>query len=310
MGKKFASYIWAEYYRPKYVKDIILPANYKRQFTKFINEKQIPNMLLHASSPGVGKTTLAKALARDLDANMLYINASKDGGIDTLRSLIQKFASTKSFNGKPKIVLLDEADGTTSTMQQGLRGFMDDFNKVCRFVLTCNYITKIIEPIQDRCICYDMNFSKKKVKEEMIPKIEKRIELILKDKDVEYKIETISKLIKTHYPSIRKVIQSCQHYSSMNGMIDDEIFNMEEIDTEFYHYVLDKEFGKARKYMLDASYNYDEIYTKMYREYVPMLEPNDQANAILIIAEYMYRNSTVIDKEINFSAMLLELMGC
>lgn len=309
MNKKYSNYIWTEIYRPKTVGDILLPRNYKRTFNKFVKEKQIPNLLLYSSSPGVGKTTLAKSLCNDIDANKLYINASSKSGIDTLRDLIAKFASTKSFNGRPKIVIMDEADGTSRNLQDGLRAFTEEFHKVCRFIFTCNYITKIIEPLQSRCQCFDMNFSDKKIKDEMKPKILKRIIGILEHKEIEYKEEVIINLIDMYYPDIRKIIQTCQKYSSVNGIIDANIFNYEKIDDEFYNYIINKEFGKARKYMLDKDYNYDEMFTNLYREFVPMLEPRKQAQTIITIAEYMYRNAFVIDKEINFSALLLELMG-
>ena len=307
--KKYTSYLWTEQFRPSTVVDIILPKSYKRIFNKYVKEQEIPNLLLFSSSPGCGKTSLAKALCNDIGANKLYINASSKGGIDTLRDTIAKFASAKAFNRKPKIVIMDEADGASPNLQQGLRAFTEEFHKVCRFIFTCNYKTKIIVPLQDRCQMYDMNFSDKKMKEDMIPKIYKRIIGILQFKEVEYDKDVVLKLIETSYPSIRRVIQLCQQYSAINGNIDADVFNYEKVDEEFYNFVLNKQFNKARQYMIDKSYNYDEMFTNMYREYVPMLPTREQPHTIITIAEYMYRNSFVIDKEINFSALLLELMG-
>jgi len=306
--KKYASYIWTEEMRPCTVKDVILPTAYRRAFNKYVKEQEIPNLLLYSASPGSGKTSLAKALCNDIGANKLYINASNKAGIDTL-STIEKFAIAKSFNRKTKIVILDECDGASPALQKGLRAFTEKYHKVCRFILTCNYKTQIIQPLQDRCQQFDMNFSDKKMKDDMIPKIHNRIINILKFKKVEYDETVITKLIETSYPSIRRVIQLCQQYSAVNGIIDANIFNYEKIDTEFYEFLLSKNFGSARKYMLDKSYNYDEMYTNLYREYVPLLPAREQPQTIILIAEYMYRNSFVIDKEINFSALLLELMN-
>ena len=307
--KKMASYLWTELFRPQSVSDIILPTAYKRTFNKYVKEKEIPHLLLYSSSPGVGKTTLAKALCKDIGANKLYINASAKGGIDTLRDTIAKFATSKSLNRKTKIVILDEFDGATHNLQAGLRAFTEQYHKVCRFIFTCNYKTKIIPALQDRCQMYDMNFADKKMKDDMIPKILKRIIGMLKFQKVEYDEKVLQKLIETSYPSIRRVVQLCQQYSAINGNIDANIFNYEKIDEEFYNYVLNKQFNKARKYMLDKSYNYDEMFTNLYKEYVPMLPAREQPHTIITIAEYMYRNAFAVDKEINFSALLLELMG-
>jgi DNA polymerase III delta prime subunit len=309
MKKKYTSYLWTETFRPQKVIDVILPKAYKRTFNKFVKEGQIPNLLLYSAYPGTGKTSLAKALCNDIGANKLYINASAKGGIDTLRDTIAKFATTKSFNGKPKIVIMDEADGTTHSMQSGLRAFTEQYHKVCRFIFTCNYITKIIKPLQDRCQLYDMNFTDKKVKTEMLPKIFKRVVGMLKFQKVEFDDDVLMKVIETSYPSIRRVVQLCQQYSSINGNIDSAIFDYEKIDEEFYTYVLNKDFKNARKYMIDKSYNYDEMFTNLYRAFVPMLPKREQPHTIITIAEYMYRNAFVIDKEINFSACLLEIMG-
>lgn len=306
--KKFNKYIWVEKFRPQKVVDTLLPKQYKRIFNKYVKEGEIPNLLFYSVSPGVGKTTLAKALSYDINADVKYINASSKRGIDTLRDEIAYFASTKSFSGKPKIVIMDEADGTSRQLQDGLRAFTEEFHKVCRFIFTCNYITKIIEPLRSRCQEYDMNFSDKKTKEDMIPKVQKRIKGILKFQKVEYQDDVVDKIINMYFPDIRKMIQLCQQYSAINGVIDNNIFDYEKIDTEFYDYILSKNFGAARKYIIDKNYNHDELFTKLYREYVPMLKGKEQAEAIILIAEYMYKNAFVIDKEINFAAMLIELM--
>lgn len=308
--KEKLAYLWVELFRPKKIADIILPTKYKRTFNRYVKNKEIPHLILYSSSPGVGKTTLAKALCAEMDADKLYINASKNGGIDTLRDTIARFASSRSIvKDRPKIVIMDEADGCSPSLQKGLRAFTEEFHMVCRFIFTANYITQIIEPLQDRCQVWDMNFLDKKTRTEMIPKIQKRVEGILKYQKVEFKKDVVTKLIENSYPSIRKVIKLCQQYSDINGNIDHDIFNYEKVDSDFYDHIVNKEFGKARKYALDKGYNYDEMFTNLYREYVPMLSPREQPQAILTIAKFAYKNAFMVDKEINFSALLLELMG-
>jgi len=307
--RKKNKYIWIEFFRPMSVEDIILPKAYMKTFRKFVEEKEIPNLMLYSSSPGVGKTTLAKALCNDIGADYLYINVSSESGIDTLRTSISRFASTKSFNGKPKIVIMDEFDGASNNLQMGLRAAIEEFHKVCRFIFTCNYITQIKDPVLSRCQVFDMNFTDKKIKDEMVPKVTNRVCKILDFKKVDYDNSVIVKLVEDHYPDIRKTIQICQQYSAVNGVIDSNIFNYEKVDEEFYTYLLNKDFRNARKYLIESNYNYEEMFTNLYHHFVPMLTKEVQPEAIITIAEYMYKNSHSIDKEINFAALMLELMG-
>jgi len=307
--KKLAKNVWVEFFRPTKIKDIILPINYKKTFKKFIEDKEIPNLLLYSSKPGTGKTSLAKILCYEIGADYLYINVSEKGGIDTLRSKISSFASIKSLSGKPKIVILDEFEGASNNLQEGLRASIEQFTNVCRFIFTCNYVTRIIEPLKSRVQEFDMNYSDKNIRKEIEPQIKKRILGILQFKKIEYKEDVLEKLININYPDMRKTIQMCQQYSQINGIIDSNIFNMEKVDNEFYQFILNKDFSKARKYIIESGYNYDEMFTNLYNDYIPLLDVQLQPSAIIIIAEYMYKSSFVVDKEINFSAMLLELIG-
>ena len=306
--KKYNKFLWVETFRPQTVKDILMPNNIKKQFIKMVKQKSIPNLLLYSSGPGVGKTTLAKALCKDLNADYKYINVSKDSGIDTLRVNIQKFASTKSFSGGQKIVIMDEFDGASKNLQQALRAAIEEFHKVCRFIFTCNYITQIIEPLKSRCQEFDMNYTDSNSLKELKPEIEKRITDILNFKKIEYDVDVIKKLIDVKYPDIRKTIQLCQQYSNTNGIIDNNIFNFEKLDEEFYDYLLKKQFNKARKYVIEKNYDYTEMYSNLYKEFIPKLEKSIQPQAILVIAQYQYWHTNVVDPEINFAACLIELM--
>jgi DNA polymerase III delta prime subunit len=308
-SKKYNDWVWVEAYRPSTISEMVLPTQYKRTFNKMIKDKRIPALLLYSNSPGVGKTTLAKAICNELDADFRYINVSSESGIDTLRSKIQAFASTKSVFGGQKIVIMDEFDGASRQLQDGLRAAIEEFHKVCSFIFTCNYISRIIEPLRSRCQEYDMNFSDKKTITELKPKIYKRIIDILKHKKIVYDEETVHKLIDTRYPDIRKVIQLCQQYSNINGNIDNNLLNFEMVNEEFYNYILSKKFNKARKYVIEKNYNYSEMFSNLYKEFVPLLDGKLQPEVIITLAEWQHKHAFAIDPELNFAACLLEIMG-
>ena len=305
--------LFVEKYRPYHVKDIILPKTVKNFFLKLVEEKEIPNLLLYSSSPGVGKTTMAKALVNDIKSDYIYINMSLESGIDTLRSRIAKFATSYSMFGEneggKKICILDEFDGSTPALQAAMRGFMEEFQDSCRFILTCNYVTKIIEPLKSRCQQIDFNMMDLKAQEECKPLIVQRLLGILKNEKVECKPETIQNIVNNYYPDVRRMINLLQQYSKKSGMIDSGIFDVEKVDTEFYEMIMNKKLTDARKYVIERNYNHDEMYRNLFDNLVPLLTKPKQAQAILVIAEYMYRNAFVIDKEINFTACLLEIMS-
>jgi len=309
--KRFS--LWVERYRPITVSQIILPKEVKAFFLKLVEEKEVPNLLLYSSSPGVGKTTMAKALVNDIKSDYIYINMSLESGIDTLRNRISKFATSYSMFGEneggKKICILDEFDGSTPALQAAMRGFMEEFQDSCRFVLTCNYITKIIEPLKSRCQQIDFNMMDIKSQEQCKPLIISRLLGILKNEKVDFKNETIQKIVDTFYPDVRRMINLLQQYSKNNGIIDGGIFDVEKVDTEFYQMILNKKLTDARRYVIERNYNFDEMYRNLFDNMVPMLDKPKQAQAILVIAEYAFRSVHVLDKEINFTACLIELMS-
>jgi len=313
MGKKQLNYtLWIEKYRPESVNQVLLPKKEKDFFLKLVEEKEIPNLLLYSSSPGVGKTTIAKALVNDIKSDYIYINMSLESGIDTLRNRISKFATSYSMFGEneggKKICILDEFDGSTPQLQAAMRGFMEEFQDSCRFILTCNYVTKIIEPLKSRCQPVDFNMMSIEAQQELKPTITKRLCGMLKYEKIEFKKETIANIVETFYPDIRKMIGLLQQYSKTSGMIDIGILDVEKVDVEFYNMILKRKLTDARKYVIERNYNFSEMYRNLFDNFIPLLEKSIQGQAILIIAEYMYRDSFVIDKEINFTACLLEIM--
>lgn len=308
--KELTSYLWTEKYRPESISGIILPATVKRTFTRFLKDKQITNLLLFSNSPGTGKTTTAKALCNEMGADVLYINASKDGNIDTLRSEISKFATVKSLSGNPKVVILDESEGTSNSFQAALRAFMEEFHKSCRFILACNYVTKLIEPLRSRCnVQIDFNFMDKKVQNEMKPKIYKRLVGILKNENVTFEENVLKQIIENFYPDIRRMVGLLQQQQIVVGDINSSIFEIQKVDQELFDYVINKDLTNARRYIIEKSCNYSELYTVFFKSFVPLIPKEKQAPAILILAQYSFWNGQVVDQELNFSACLLEIMN-
>lgn len=301
--------LWTFKYQPQIVSHMVLPARLKTFFLNVVKEGEIPNLLLYSSSPGVGKSTIAKALCEEINAEYLYINISKDRGIDTLRSRIDKFASVMTLDNKKKIVIMDEFDGATIELQKAMRASIEEFQDYCRFIFTCNYYTQIKDPIKSRCQEIDFNFSNEEIQKEMKPKIVQRLKGILKSEKIEFDDEIIELLVDKKYPDIRKMIQLLQDYSKQYGIINKEILKTKKIDEEFYQLILNKKLTAARKYIIEKSYNYDEMYRELFDNLIPILPNKSKGQAILLIAEYMYRNNFVIDKEINFTACMLEIIG-
>lgn len=305
--KSLRDSLWVEYFRPKKIEDAILPTPVKAFFKKIVAEKDLPNLLLVSNSPGTGKSSVAKALCNELDADVLHINTSKTG-IDILRTDIERFAHGMSLTGSQKVIILEEFDGATRQLQEALRADIEQYLS-CRFILTANYFTKIIEPLHSRVQTVQFNFTDIKAKTEMMPKIVKRLENILTFEKIEYQKETIEKLVTAFYPDMRKMINLLQQYSNTYGVVNENIFTYQDIDEEFYNYLLSAQLTKARKYLIDRNFNPEEVYRKLFDVFVPKLPKDKQAQAIITIAQYSYQTAFTCDKEISLCACLLELIG-
>lgn len=312
--KKRNSYtIWTEKYRPCSISNVVLTKDFKKYFGKMVQDKEIPNLIFYSTSPGTAKTTIAKALALDIDADYVYINTSLENGIDVVRSRIEKFALSYSEKGK-KIVILDEFDGSSRQLQDALRATTEAVQNSCRFIFTCNSITKIIEPLQSRCQLVNFNLNDKNIRNELQPLILKRIIGIIKnekikDSPIVFDETIVAKLVESMYPDMRKMLNLLQQYSAINGIIDEGVFTYNSIDLELYELIVNKKLTAARKFIMDNSYNYDDLYRGLFINLIPMIDKAKQAESIIIIAEYLYRNATIIDKEINFTACMLEIMS-
>jgi replication factor C small subunit len=299
--------IWTEKYRPKSIKNVVLPTKLRNYFGKIIETKTIPNMLFYSSSPGSGKSSCAKALCRDLGVNYLYINTSLERGIDVLRDTIQSYATTLSVDGGLKIAILDEFDGANDILQKALRASIEEFSETCRFILTCNNLSRIIEPIRSRCELVDFNFNDETTKNELKVKISKRLSSILNNEKIKFDEHVIGKIVESYYPDIRHMIKLCQQYSTMNGIISEDIFNFQKIENELVDLILSKKILSVKKYITDKGYSYNTLYRFLFDNLVPKMQKKSQA--IITIAQYMHESPESLDPEITFVACLLELMG-
>ena len=305
-----SDFLWVEEYRPKTIDDCILPQSLKTLFTSFIEKGELSN-LLFSGTPGIGKTTVAKALCQQLNCDWIMINGSEEGGIDVLRNKIKNFASTVSLSGGKKVVILDEADYLNpQSTQPALRGFIEEFHKNCRFILTCNFKNRIIEPLHSRFSNIEFKIANKD-KPKLASKLFERATYILKEQNVDYEEKVLAELIKKHFPDFRKLINELQRYS-VAGTIDAGILvnvSDENLNTLVSH-LKGKEFGDMRKWVVNNIDNDPvKVFRKIYDGMYQYLQPETIPHAVLIIADYQYKSAFVADQEINLVACLTELMS-
>ena len=304
-------FLWVEKYRPKTIEDCILPDNIKSTFQNFLIKGEVPNLLL-AGPAGCGKTTVAKALCNELGVDVYVINGSDEGRfLDTVRNTAKNFASTVSLSSsaKHKVIIIDEADNTTNDVQLLLRAFTEEFSGNCRFIFTCNYKNKIIEPLHSRCAVVEFGIGGKQ-KPAIAAQFFKRIQEILDKESVEYEPKVLVELINKHFPDWRRVLNECQRYSS-GGKIDAGIlahFSDVKVNDLIRH-LKEKNFPEVRKWIVnnldnDTSVLLRRIYDACYDSLVPSSIPA----AVLTLAKYQYQMAFVADQEINMLACLTEIM--
>lgn len=302
-------FLWVAKYRPATVDACILPDRLKRPFQEYVDNKSIPNLIL-TGTPGVGKTTIAKAMCEEIGLDYIVINSSDERGIDVLRTKIKSFATTASFLGTKKVVILDEADGITPDAQNALKAVMEDVVQNCTFILTCNHKSKLIEPIHSRCAIIEFRLNKDE-KPRMAAMFFKRLKEILKTEGVEYDEDIIIHLVQKYFPDYRRTLSELQHLSSF-GKIDSNLIkslsSTANID-ELGQILKEKDYSKMRKWVVDNSdVDSTQIYRKIYDNLSTILEPNSIPQAVIILSKYQYQAAFVADQEINLVACLTEIM--
>ena len=304
--------LWTEKYRPKKIEDCILPERLKKPFQEYVNQSNIPNLLLSGGA-GVGKTTVAKAMCEEIGCDVMVINGSDEGRlIDTFRTKIKNFASSMSLAGGRKVVIIDEADYCNAeSVQPALRNFIEEFAGNCSFIFTCNYKNKLIDPLHSRCAVIDFAL-KNGEKAQMASAFMKRIQSVLQSENVDYDDKVVAELIKKHFPDFRRVINELQRYSQL-GKIDIGILSQISDVTinDIIKYIKEKDFGAIRKWVASNDIDATAFYRKLYDNLYEVLKPQSIPQAVLILADYQYKGAFVADQEINTVACLTELMvGC
>ena len=306
-----SDFIWVEKYRPQSIDECILPDNIKKTFQDFVLKGEIPNMLL-SGPPGIGKTTVAKALCKELGVDFYVINGSDEGRfLDTVRNNAKNFASTVSLTSKAshKVIIIDEADNTTADVQLLLRASIEEFSSNCRFIFTCNYKNKIIDPLHSRCSVVEFSI-KGKEKVAIAGLFFKRLQQILELEKIQYDAKVLAEIINKHFPDWRRVLNECQRYS-VSGKIDSGILAAfsDVAVNDLIKNLKQKNFAEVRKWVVanldnDSSVLLRRLYDSLYETLVP----NSIPAAVLVIAKYQFQIAFVADQEINLLAALTEIM--
>ena len=304
-------FLWVSKYRPKTIEDTILPKDLKKVFQTFVDQKNIPNLLLTGSA-GVGKTTVAKAMLEELGADYIVINGSMNGNIDTLRVEIANFASTVSFTGGRKYVILDEADYlNANSTQPALRNFMEEFSSNCGFILTCNFKNRIIEPLHSRCSVVEFTIPNSE-KSKIAAQFFKRVTTILDTEHVTYERPVIAEMIKLHFPDWRRVLNELQRYSAL-GAIDSGILISNSSDNfdMLFEFLKKKDFTGMRKWVADnGDIDSANLFRRLFDELpIRVSSTNSVAEGIVVLAEYQFKDGQVANPEINRVACLAVLMA-
>ncbi len=306
MSKDF---LWCEKYRPKTISETILPKALKDTFQKMVETGEIQNMIF-SGTPGLGKTTVAKAMCNELGLDYILINGSEEGNIDTLRGKIKQFASTVSLQGGYKVVILDEADYLNpQSTQPALRGFIEEFSDNCRFILTCNFKNRIIEPLHSRCGVYEFNTAKKDMPE-VASQFFKRLIQVLEGEGVEHTPQGVADMVSKYAPDWRRTLNEAQR-QAVTGAISADVSNNDNSNiTDLIQHLKAKDFKKMRQWVTNnMDVDTSAIFRKLYDTAFEYIEGKSIPQLVLILADYQYKDAFVADKELNTVACLTEIMA-
>jgi DNA polymerase III delta prime subunit len=300
--------LFTEKYRPQTITDCILPTRLKKPFQEYVNQKNIPNLLL-SGGPGIGKTTVAKAMCNEIGCDFLVINGSDESGIDTFRVKIKNYASSMSLAGGRKVIIIDEADYLNpNSTQPALRNAIEEFSTNCSFIFTCNYKSRIIEPLHSRCAVIDFNL-KSSEKASVAKDFYKRLLAILQSEKIDYDDRVIAELVKKYFPDFRRVLNELQRYSQF-GKIDTGILSQigNVSISEIVKHIKEKDFTAIRKWVATGDYDSTTVFRQIYDSLYDIMKPHSIPQAVLILADYQYKQAFVADSEINMVACLTEIM--
>jgi len=306
MSKDF---LWCEKYRPKTISETILPKALKDTFQKMVETGEIQNMIF-SGTPGLGKTTVAKAMCNELGLDYILINGSEEGNIDTLRGKIKQFASTVSLQGGYKVVILDEADYLNpQSTQPALRGFIEEFSDNCRFILTCNFKNRIIEPLHSRCGVYEFNTAKKDMPE-VASQFFKRLMQVLEGEGVEHTPQAVADMVSKYAPDWRRTLNEAQRRAVTGAISADVSSNNNSNVTALIQHLKGKDFKKMRQWVTNnMDVDTSAIFRKLYDTAFEYIEGKSIPQLVLILADYQYKDAFVADKELNTVACLTEIMA-
>lgn len=303
-------FLWVEKYRPRTIADTILPQQLKDTFQAIVDTGELPNMMFSGTA-GLGKTTIAKAMCNQLGLDYIVINGSEEGNIDTLRGKIKQFASSVSLQGGYKVVILDEADYLNpQSTQPALRGFIEEFSNNCRFILTCNFKNRIIEPLHSRCSVYEFNTSKKDLPA-LAAQMFKRLQDILNTESVTFDAKVLPQLIMKHAPDWRRVLNEAQRHS-IGGVLNADVLlaSSSSSYSELVTYLKDKDFKKMRNWVVNhMDVDTVSIFRGLYDTMNEYVQPQSIPQLVLILADYQYKDAFVADHELNVVACMTEIMS-
>lgn len=303
-------FLWVEKYRPQTVSECILPKRIKDAFQQFVDRKEIPVLLLSGSA-GVGKTTIAKALCEEVGCDYLFINGSDESGIDTFRTKIKQYAGTLSLSGGRKVIIIDEADYLNpNSTQPALRSAIEEFSKNCTFIFTCNYKTRIIDPLASRCANVDFTLNMDEKREMALAFFHRVKEILVKEK-VEFDAKIVAKLIEKHFPDYRRILNELQRYASNDGnKIDAGILaSIKDVETkQLVDAFRNKDFGAVRRWAAVSANDPTQVYSALYKSLYDEVKPEFIPLMIVHVAEYQYKSAFVADQELNLVACLAQLM--
>jgi DNA polymerase III delta prime subunit len=291
--------LWTEKFRPKTIEDCILPERLKIPFREYVNQENIPNLILSGGA-GVGKTTVAKAMCEEIGCDYMIINGSDESGIDTFRTKIKNYASSVSLSGGRKVIIIDEADYLNpNSTQPALRNAIEEFASNCSFIFTCNFKNRIIEPLHSRCAVIEFSM-KNNEKAQMAGQFFKRIQMILKTENVEYDDKVVAELVKKHFPDFRRAINELQRYSKFGKIDTGVLAQIGDIAiNDVVRFLREKDFGSLRKWVATNDVDTTTLFRKLYDEMYDFLQPQSIPQAVIILADYSYKSAFVADQEIN-----------